>query len=142
MFWAYPPPYRPAAMPSELAEDPVLQDGPARGLHRNACTICRKRKMRCNRQLPCDTCVRLGFDCVYSSPRPPSGGSFARPPSGNHGQRAGTCFRRVKHSWSNMIHSREWRRFIRPQSAYVWISATSKSEEGSAFPRANSRIGT
>jgi hypothetical protein len=34
---------------------------------RMACALCRRRKLRCNRQLPCDSCTRLGFDCVYEA---------------------------------------------------------------------------
>ncbi|KAM0790589.1 hypothetical protein ACM66B_004454 [Microbotryomycetes sp. NB124-2] len=38
----------------------------ARGL---ACTVCRKRKLRCDGQRPeCGTCVRLGHQCVYGDP--------------------------------------------------------------------------
>ncbi|KAK4057012.1 hypothetical protein OIO90_001912 [Microbotryomycetes sp. JL221] len=38
----------------------------ARGL---ACTVCRKRKLRCDGQRPeCGTCVRLGHSCVYGDP--------------------------------------------------------------------------
>jgi Fungal Zn(2)-Cys(6) binuclear cluster domain len=59
---------------------------------RMACALCRRRKLRCNRQLPCDSCTRLGFDCVYEAsksqhgpkkhrvqkPESPSGGSLSR----------------------------------------------------------------
>lgn len=59
---------------------------------RMACALCRRRKLRCNRQLPCDSCTRLGFDCVYEAaksqhgpkkhrvqkPDSPSGGSLSR----------------------------------------------------------------
>lgn len=29
------------------------------------CRICRKRKVRCNKELPCSNCQRLGFECSY-----------------------------------------------------------------------------
>lgn len=30
-----------------------------------SCTICRQRKVKCNRQQPCSNCVRSGCDCVF-----------------------------------------------------------------------------
>ena len=32
------------------------------------CNICRKRKVRCNKGLPCSNCQRLGFECSYDDP--------------------------------------------------------------------------
>jgi hypothetical protein len=55
---------------------------------RMACALCRRRKLRCNRQLPCDSCTRLGFDCLYSeaSRTPPAARRpRALPPDGRSG---------------------------------------------------------
>lgn len=41
---------------------------------RIACTICRKRKLRCDGNKPsCGTCSRLGHDCAYDEVRKKSG---------------------------------------------------------------------
>lgn len=32
------------------------------------CIHCRRRKVRCNKTLPCDNCVRLGFQCAFPAP--------------------------------------------------------------------------
>lgn len=42
-----------------------------------SCEPCRGRKLKCNRDLPCDTCTKRGVECVYASnarrgPRVPS----------------------------------------------------------------------
>ena len=43
-------------------------------LHRNACAICRKRKLKCDGAAPvCGRCARLGHDCVYVESRRKSG---------------------------------------------------------------------
>ena len=61
----------PRAMFSDLGGSASAGEaaGAAAGLEpppRMACALCRRRKLRCNRQLPCDSCTRLGFDCLYS----------------------------------------------------------------------------
>jgi len=39
---------------------------------RRACTLCRKRKIRCNREIPCNNCVRTKKEsCTYDSQLPP-----------------------------------------------------------------------
>lgn len=43
-------------------------------LKRTACTLCRKRKLRCDAARPkCATCDRLGHDCEYNEVRKKSG---------------------------------------------------------------------
>ena len=47
------------------------------------CNICRKRKVRYNKELPCSNCQRLGFECSYDDPsrglkRTISGGGSTR----------------------------------------------------------------
>jgi len=32
------------------------------------CNVCRKRKVKCNKESPCSNCVRLGLDCSYGEP--------------------------------------------------------------------------
>lgn len=34
----------------------------------NSCLHCRRRKVRCNKTLPCDNCMRLGFQCTFPPP--------------------------------------------------------------------------
>jgi hypothetical protein len=48
-----------------------------------SCYPCRSRKVKCNRQLPCDTCVKRGYPdlCLYNAPR---GGSRSQPVSHSH----------------------------------------------------------
>ena len=53
-----PPSLAPPSVPS-----PLLRKYP------KACIVCRNRKVKCDRQLPCSTCRRWGIqDCVYPSP--------------------------------------------------------------------------
>lgn len=41
---------------------------------RNACVICRKKKLKCNGEKPkCATCARLGRSCAYDEVRRKSG---------------------------------------------------------------------
>ncbi|KAI0483303.1 fungal-specific transcription factor domain-containing protein [Xylariaceae sp. FL0804] len=35
--------------------------------HIRSCTVCRQRKVKCDRQHPCSNCVRAGSECVYPS---------------------------------------------------------------------------
>lgn len=45
-----------------------------------ACAFCRKRKLRCNREVPkCDSCLKFGYDCEYA---PPKEGTKKDPKSG------------------------------------------------------------
>ena len=32
------------------------------------CVVCRKRKVKCDKKLPCSNCTRLGFECSYDDP--------------------------------------------------------------------------
>ncbi|KAK6535671.1 hypothetical protein TWF694_002124 [Orbilia ellipsospora] len=34
------------------------------------CLVCKNRKVKCDRQVPCSTCVKLGVDCQYVEPGP------------------------------------------------------------------------
>ena len=44
-------------------------------LGRTACSFCRRRKLKCDRRSPCESCQKFGFECEYAgvssgSPRP------------------------------------------------------------------------
>jgi hypothetical protein len=50
------------------------QDQPTINHKRNACALCRKRKMRCDGGTPsCGTCTRLNHECSYTDRRRQSG---------------------------------------------------------------------
>ncbi|KAJ6255916.1 hypothetical protein Dda_9375 [Drechslerella dactyloides] len=34
------------------------------------CIVCKNRKVKCDRQMPCSTCAKLNFDCQYVEPGP------------------------------------------------------------------------
>jgi hypothetical protein len=54
----------------QLDEDPETVTRPKR----NACMVCRKRKLRCDGGQPsCGTCTRLNHDCNYIESRRKSG---------------------------------------------------------------------
>ncbi|KAL5322453.1 hypothetical protein ACEPPN_010426 [Leptodophora sp. 'Broadleaf-Isolate-01'] len=41
---------------------------------RMACAFCRRRKLKCNKELPkCQSCLKFGFDCEYVTPGTPGG---------------------------------------------------------------------
>jgi len=40
---------------------------------RLACLFCKKRKLKCNKQIPqCDSCIKYGFECEYEQPKEPT----------------------------------------------------------------------
>lgn len=41
--------------------------GPA---HKQACILCAKRKVRCDRREPCSNCIKAHTDCDYQAPAP------------------------------------------------------------------------
>ena len=41
------------------------QPGPS-NLGRMACSFCRRRKLKCDRRSPCESCQKFGFDCEYA----------------------------------------------------------------------------
>ena len=53
------------------------------GQTRASCTLCRRRKVRCDRRVPCASCARAGVECVPSipsqAPRGRQGGRKRRP---------------------------------------------------------------
>ncbi|OJJ51716.1 hypothetical protein ASPZODRAFT_138786 [Penicilliopsis zonata CBS 506.65] len=51
-----------------VAITPALYSRPA---HSHSCTICQRRKVKCDRQEPCSNCARAGSECIYRAPRPP-----------------------------------------------------------------------
>ena len=42
---------------------------------KRSCKECRRRKIRCNRALPCAYCTKINIECIYEVQRP----SFSRP---------------------------------------------------------------
>ena len=38
------------------------------GLHVLACTLCARRKVKCDRGDPCSTCLRMQAQCLYDAP--------------------------------------------------------------------------
>ncbi|RBR06754.1 hypothetical protein FVER53590_12606 [Fusarium verticillioides] len=46
-----------------------------------SCNLCRRRKLRCDRQRPCSSCVQreLGLSCTYASDRVPGGDAAHQP---------------------------------------------------------------
>jgi Fungal Zn(2)-Cys(6) binuclear cluster domain len=49
----------------------VDQDGSPQAGEKHACVPCYTRKVKCDRQHPCNTCTRTKADCVYRDPAPP-----------------------------------------------------------------------
>jgi len=39
--------------------------------HQHSCTICRQRKVKCDKQQRCSNCVKAGVECVYGLPGRP-----------------------------------------------------------------------
>lgn len=56
-------------MATELtnSKNPLSCEGGSTLLHRS-CHDCNRRKVRCNKESPCDNCVRLGVECTYPPP--------------------------------------------------------------------------
>lgn len=69
------------ASPLKLVDDPTLTAGTATDnastgesanvhspnppRHPRSCTLCRQRKVKCDRQQPCSCCIRSRFECTY-----------------------------------------------------------------------------
>lgn len=43
----------------------------ASGLHKHACTVCARRKVKCDRTKPCSNCVKGQVECSFEAPAPP-----------------------------------------------------------------------
>jgi Fungal Zn(2)-Cys(6) binuclear cluster domain len=35
-----------------------------------ACVRCSERKVKCNRQIPCESCIRHNVECIFRQPKP------------------------------------------------------------------------
>lgn len=44
---------------------------PSGGLKAHACVLCQRRKVKCDRQVPCTGCAKAQVDCEYRDPLPP-----------------------------------------------------------------------
>lgn len=56
-------------MATELtkSKQTLSREGGSRLLHRS-CHDCNRRKVRCNKESPCDNCVRVGIECTFPPP--------------------------------------------------------------------------
>lgn len=43
---------------------------PAQGLHRLACSLCARRKVKCDKGEPCANCLKAQAQCLYEIPAP------------------------------------------------------------------------
>ncbi|UPK95438.1 hypothetical protein LCI18_006373 [Fusarium solani-melongenae] len=41
------------------------------GLHKNACSLCARRKVKCDKKDPCSNCLKAQTQCSYETPAPP-----------------------------------------------------------------------
>lgn len=46
-------------------------DMPSRSLKPFSCVVCHKRKVKCNREVPCSNCAKASVECIYRPPPPP-----------------------------------------------------------------------
>jgi len=83
----YPPPQQAAAAPTNSApgSTPVSPQErknshtQATGLNARSCITCRRRKVKCDKQVPCSNCRKAQTECVFPAPgraprRPREGG--------------------------------------------------------------------
>jgi hypothetical protein len=57
-----------SALDCTMSSRPRTQ--PNRRIERS-CAVCHRRKVRCNKTLPCSPCIRSGFECTYPIAGPP-----------------------------------------------------------------------
>ena len=51
----------------EMSDSKQQQPQPGSGsLGRTACSFCRRRKLKCDRRSPCESCQKFGFECEYA----------------------------------------------------------------------------
>ena len=51
------------------------------GINPRSCTVCRRRKVKCDKKMPCGNCVKAGNDCVFPASRgvpQPSNSSYSQ----------------------------------------------------------------
>lgn len=73
----------PSSLPSITASS-TLPASPA--LNPRSCVICRRRKVRCNKQYPCSNCAKAKVQCIFPAPerakrrprKPPDGELMSR----------------------------------------------------------------
>jgi hypothetical protein len=39
--------------------------------HKNTCSLCARRKVKCDKEEPCSNCLKAGVQCLYQDPVPP-----------------------------------------------------------------------
>jgi hypothetical protein len=82
-------------------------DPPPLTHYSSSCTLCRRRKLRCNREVPCSNCVRSKTEeCIYDNEPPPrtqlstvahDGPSSSSPASTAASSEAETLKSQIKH---------------------------------------------
>lgn len=55
-------------MAAESRQPKQLPRGGGSSLLQRSCHDCNRRKVRCNKESPCDNCVRLGIECTFPPP--------------------------------------------------------------------------
>ncbi|KAF7563735.1 hypothetical protein G7046_g384 [Stylonectria norvegica] len=53
-------------MASPLSNAPQVEEAP-----KHACTVCARRKVKCDKRTPCSNCVKSQAQCLYEAPAPP-----------------------------------------------------------------------
>lgn len=59
----------PGTTTASAMTDSFVSDTSAVAPQLRSCTVCRQRKVKCDRKQPCSNCTRSGCDCVYPSGR-------------------------------------------------------------------------
>jgi hypothetical protein len=50
----------------EMPDSTQLPQPSPSSLNRMACSFCRRRKLKCDRRSPCESCQKFGFECEYA----------------------------------------------------------------------------
>jgi hypothetical protein len=63
-------PYRTVRLAMNSPQSPPSTQGGSQTKPSFACVRCSERKVRCNRQDPCESCVRHNVQCIFRPPKP------------------------------------------------------------------------
>ena len=63
-------PYRTVRLEMNSPQSPPSTQGGSQTKPSFACLRCSERKVRCNRQDPCESCVRHNVQCIFRPPKP------------------------------------------------------------------------
>ncbi|KAL4934409.1 uncharacterized protein BDV17DRAFT_6837 [Aspergillus undulatus] len=78
---------KPLCSSSSLSSDASTPPGYA-VFKPKSCLACRKRKVRCDRQLPCANCSRWSIECIFPSPIRKCSRARTKPDARRHGDQA------------------------------------------------------